>query len=129
AFWVSWLAIGLLVFGSYLWAMIFAEIHTARYFTYWPSGPWYTSPIPESPVWALWIDYTALASYCLGRQPQGTFIVAWSNHPADSVTYALIILMPHVLLGAAGGSLGLWLAKRGSERGESYRVSTQIGTG
>ncbi len=97
AFWIGFLVVGSLVFGSYLWAMIIAHSTTARQLTYWPNGPWYVRPIPEAPMWTLWIDYTALASYLLGRPPYGTYIVVWTDNPIDSLVYALIVLLPHWL--------------------------------
>ncbi len=78
-FWVGFVVVDSLVFWSYLQAMIFSHIQAARYLTFWPNGPWYARPIPEAPLWTLWIDYTALASYALGQQPHGTYIVAWTN--------------------------------------------------
>jgi hypothetical protein len=107
AFWVGFLAVGSLVFWSYLRAMIFTELPTARYLTYWPNGPWYARPTPESPMWELWIDYTAIASYSLGRPPYGTYIVEWTNNWIDSVAYALIVFVPHLLSAMAGGALAL----------------------
>jgi hypothetical protein len=110
AFWVGFIALGSVVLASYVWAMVFTGIHTARYFTYWPGGPSYARPIPESPLWALWIDYTALASFAVGRPPYGTYLAAWTFNPADSLTYALIVLVPHMVVGTAGGLLGRFVA-------------------
>jgi hypothetical protein len=109
AFWVGFVAVGSLVFWSYLRAMIFTHIQTARYFMYWPNGPWYARPTSEAPLWTLWIDYTALASYLLGRPPYGTYIVAWTNNPIDSLAYALIVLLPHWLAALGGGVLAIFV--------------------
>ena len=92
----SWWSVRL-VFWSYLHAMVFNHIQTARYLTYWPGGPIYARPIPDAPLWALWIDYSVLASYALGRPPHGTYIVAWTQNPADSLIYSAIVLMPQCL--------------------------------
>ena len=90
--------------------MIYIRIQTAQYLTYWPNGPWYARPIPEARFWTLWVDYTALASYSLGRQPYGIYIVAWTNNPIDSLAYALIVLPPHLLSALGGGVLGIFVA-------------------
>ncbi len=111
AFWIGFVAAGLLVFWSYLHAMAGTGVPIARYSTYWPGGPSFVTAIPSSPLWTLWIDYTALASYVLGRPPFGTYIIAWSTKQTDAVIYALIILMPHVLLALCGGLVGLGVAR------------------
>ena len=103
SFWVGFVVVDSLVFWSYLQAMIFTHVQTARYLTYWPNGPWYARPIPEAPLWTLWIDYTALASYALGQQPHGTYIVAWTNDQTVSVVYMLVVLLPHLLAAFGGG--------------------------
>jgi hypothetical protein len=106
-------AVGSLVFWSYLRAMIFTHIQSARNLTYWPNGPWYARPVSEAPLWTLWIDYTALASYFLGRPPYGTYIIVWTNNQIDSLAYARIVLVPHLLAALGGGVLALsvaWLA-------------------
>jgi hypothetical protein len=109
AFWVGFVVVDSLVFWSYLQATIFNPIQTARYLTYWPNGPWYARPIPEAPLWTLWIDYTALASYALGQQPHGTYIVVWTNGQTDSVFYMLIVLLPHVLAAFVGGAMAVFV--------------------
>ncbi len=113
AFWVGFVAVGSLVFWSYLEAMVFTRVQTVGYLAYWPNGPSYATPSPAAPLWTLWIDYAALASYALGRPPYGTFLVVWTHQPADSLVYALIVLLPHVLGALGGGMLTLsvtWLA-------------------
>lgn len=107
AFWLGFVGVGSLVFGSYLWAMTFTEFPVARYLRYWPNGPWYAEPVSASRQWILWFDYTAFASYSLGRPPYGTDVVAWSDNPIDALVYALVVFLPHLLSAVAGGLLGL----------------------
>lgn len=111
AFWLGFVTVGSFVFGSYLRAMIFTQTPPARYLTYWPDGPWYVRSFPASPWWTLWINYTALASYSFGRPPYGTYIVEWTNNPADGLAYALFIFLPQLLFALAGGVLGLCVAR------------------
>ena len=103
AFWVGFVALGSLVFLSYMHAMVFTPFPLTRYLMFWPGGPWYAEPSESAPFWMLWIDYTALASYALGRPPYGTNIVAWSNKPIDSLAYALIAGLPHLFFAMLGG--------------------------
>ena len=103
-----------LVLWSYLQAMVFTHIQIARHFTYWPDGPWYSRPIPEAPLWALWTHYTALASYWLGRPPYGTVIVVWTHDLSHGLIYTLIVLVPHVLAALGGGMLGMFVARLGA---------------
>ena len=91
--------------------MTFTQTPPARYLTYWPDGPWYVRSFRASPWWTLWIDYTALASYSFGRPPYGTYIVEWTNNPADGLAYALFIFLPQLLFALAGGVLGLCVAR------------------
>ena len=104
AFWIGFLLFVSLVFWSYLHAMILDRVQTAWFFNYWPGGPFYIRPISPAPWWTLWADYTALASYLVGRPPVGTYIVAWTDDLADSLVYLLIVLVPH-LLGGLGGAM------------------------
>ena len=107
AFWVGFVAAASLVFWSYLRVMVFTPTPIARYLTYWPGGPAYAKLARTAPLWSLWIDYTALASYALGRPPHGTFLVMWTNKPTDSLVYAMIILLPHLLAALGGGMLAV----------------------
>jgi hypothetical protein len=111
AFWTGFLAAGSFVCWTYLRAMILTPNPTARYFAYWPGGPWYVRSIPDSPLWTCWINYTVLTSYLCGRPPYGTYIVVWTNTPADGLAYALIIFLPHLLFALVGGLLGLCIAR------------------
>jgi hypothetical protein len=107
AFCLGFVAGGSLVLWSYVRAMTVTQIPVTQYLRYGPSGPWYARPIPESPLWTLWTDYTAFASYLLGRPPQGTFIVAWTNNTNDALAYSLIIFLPQLVFAVTGALLGL----------------------
>jgi hypothetical protein len=104
-FWLIFLAVDSLVLWSYLDAMVFHHVQTAWYFHCWTDGPLYATPIRSAPLWTVWIDYTFMASYILGRPPHGTYIVAWPNHLLDNVSYTFIILVPHLLAATVGGAL------------------------
>jgi hypothetical protein len=123
AFWTGFLTVGSLVFCSYLWAMIIAHSTTGWNLRYWPNGPWYVRPVPNAPMWALWIDYTALVSYLLGRPPHGTYFVEWRDQPIDSLVYALIILLPHLLAALGGGFLALRIARLAGLQAQRGRVA------
>jgi hypothetical protein len=109
-FWLGFVAGRSLVLWSYFRAMTVTQIPVTQYLRYGPSGPWYARPSPESPLWTLWTNYTALASYLLGRPPQGTFIVAWTNNTNDALAYSLIIFLPQLLFALAVGFLWLRVA-------------------
>ena len=104
AFWCGFVTLGSVVLASYLRGVAFAGIPLARYFTNWPKGPWYARPVTDLPLWTLWTDYTAVASYGLGIPAQGIPIVAWTGRVADTLAYALIILVPHMLFALGGGA-------------------------
>ena len=69
----------------------------------------------------LWTDYTALASYWLGRPPYGTSIIFWTHDLSGSLIYTVIVIVPHLLAALGGGMLGMfvtWLAGLRAARGQ-----------
>ena len=119
AFWLGFVAVGSLVVWSYFQAMTVTQLPITEYLRYGPSGPWYARPIAGSPLWTLWTNYTALASYLLGRLPHGTFIVAWTNSPNDALAYSLIVFLPQSIFAVAGGLLWLQVATITQRRARS----------
>ncbi len=111
AFWVGFAAVASIVFWSYLSAMTLTPTPVAWNLAFWPDGPSYARPITAAPLWALWINYTSLASYALGRPAYGTFLVVWNHNSTDSLVYSLIVLLPHLLAALVGGILALLITR------------------
>ena len=103
AFWVGFVAVGSLVYGSYLSATVFTNVQAALALWHGRSDPSHAGPLPAVLLWRLWNDYVTLASHSLGRPAHGTFLVVWSGKPIDSLIYALIVLVPHLLAAMVAG--------------------------
>jgi hypothetical protein len=112
AFWVGFVAVGSLIYGSYLSSTVFTNVQIALALSYGPSDPSHAGPLPAVLLWKLWNDYVTLASHSLGRPAHGTFLVVWSGKPIDSLIYALIVLLPHLVAALGGGIVARLVASR-----------------
>jgi hypothetical protein len=69
--------------------------------------------IPGSRFWTGWYTYFLIVGDCLRILPEVSRLVR-TDPPVFVVTFALIVLLPQLLLGLAGGLLALfvaWVAK------------------
>jgi hypothetical protein len=108
-FWAGIVAASVLVFGSYLWAMMTTNFHSVQIMTDQNARRLFVKPVHGASKWALWMDHTALASYGLVPSPSGAYTVAWSDGKGSALAYVLVVLLPQVLIIVAGGVVG-WLA-------------------
>jgi hypothetical protein len=106
AFWLGFVASGLLAASSYSWTTIRPKM-TARVLDQ-ASMTVVTVNSPGAPLSDLWLDYTTLAIDCLEYVPSCADIRTWAwDRPTTIVVDALIVLLPQLVIGLAGGLLGL----------------------